>query len=142
MDHTKVENGYCLCKKVRISIQPEKKVFDACHCGMCRRWGGGPALTVEGGKTIQFQGEEFISRYRSSAWAERGFCKNCGTHLFYHLKDANFYNFSLGIFDNASHFQFKVQIYIDSKPSNYAFANKTEEMTEAEVIAKFNSASN
>ena len=24
---------------------------------------------------------------QSSAWAERGFCKNCGSHLFYRLKE-------------------------------------------------------
>ncbi len=137
--NTETISGSCLCKKVYIKIQPEEKIFDACHCGVCRKWGGGPALTVHGGKKIEINGEELITRYQSSDWAERGFCKSCGTHLFYHLKGQNFYTFSLGLFERVDDFKFEVQIFTDSKPAYYDFANKTEMMTEAEVLAKFNS---
>ncbi|WP_413288346.1 GFA family protein [Bdellovibrio sp. HCB337] len=136
-----VKQGTCLCKKVRISISPEKNIFDACHCSMCRRWGGGPALTVEGGKSFHIQGEEFVSIYDSSEWAQRAFCKNCGSHLFYHLKNTQHYNFSLGLFEGVENFKFHVQIFVDSKPAFYDFANKTEMMTEAEVLAKFGATS-
>ena len=34
-------------------------------------------------------------------------------------------------------FEFKEQIFIDRKPSYYEFANQTENLTEAEVFAKF-----
>ncbi len=135
----KTKNGSCLCGKVTISIHPEKEVFDACHCGMCRKWGGGPNLTVSGGEKISMTGEEFIQLYSSSDWAERGFCKNCGTHLFYHLKNTHFYNFGVGLFKDMDNFKFETEIYIDSKPSNYEFANSTEKMTEAQVIAMFSS---
>lgn len=134
---TNTKNGSCLCGGVKVTIESEKDTFDACHCGMCRKWGGGPAFTVEGGKNISFEGESHISRYNSSEWAERGFCKNCGTHLFYRLKAVNFYNFSLGLFDEADSFKFQTQIFIDSKPNSYEFANNTNKMPEAEVIAKF-----
>lgn len=106
---------------------------------MCRRWGGGPAFTVEGGDGFKIQGEEFISVYDSSDWAQRGFCKSCGSHLFYRLKGNDFCNFSLGLFEGIEDFKFHVQIFVDSKHSCYEFANKTEMMTEAEVIAKFSS---
>lgn len=131
------KHGHCLCGKVTISISPEKAIFDACHCGMCRRWGGGPALTVEGGKSFEIKGQDFVSVYDSSEWAQRGFCKACGTHLFYRLKNSSFCNFSLGLFEDVEDFKFQVQIYVDAKPSYYEFANKTEMMTEAEVLAKF-----
>lgn len=129
--------GKCLCGSVTVSFEVNKSTFDACHCGMCRKWSGGPALTIDGGKNISFKGEEFISVYNSSAWAERGFCKLCGTHLFYRLKDSNYCNFPLGLIDGADKFKFQMQIFIDSKPQCYEFLNKTETMTEAEVIAKF-----
>lgn len=130
-------NGSCLCGKVAIKINPAHHVFDACHCGMCRKWAGGPLMTVEGGDRPQITGEESITVYSSSEWAERGFCKNCGTHLFYRLKNSDFCNFSAGLFKEVENFKFHMQIYIDSKPKSYEFANKTEMMTEAEVIAKF-----
>lgn len=129
--------GTCLCRAVTIKANPVNKHFDACHCGMCRKWGGGPALMIESGDNAQVLGEEFVSIYSSSDWAERAFCKRCGTHLFYRLKDASFWNFPAGLFKETEGFQFHVQIFVDSKPACYDFANKTLMMTEAEVLAKF-----
>lgn len=137
MEAVKHISGSCLCGSVTIKANPEKNIFDACHCGMCRKWGGGPALTIEGGSEAKLSGEEFVSVYSSSEWAERGFCKRCGTHLFYRLKNSNFWNFSFGLFKETDDFKFHVQIFVDSKPPCYDFANKTEMMTEAEVFAKF-----
>ena len=130
-------SGTCLCGNVNIKINPTSNIFDACHCGMCRKWASGPIFTVEGGDQPQISGNEFISVYSSSEWAERGFCKQCGTHLFYRIKNTDFCNFSAGLFKEVEKFKFQVQIFVDSKPDCYEFANKTEMMTEAEVIAKF-----
>jgi hypothetical protein len=130
-------NGTCLCGAVKISIDSTPATFDVCHCSMCRRWGGGPAMTVESGKGYKITGESNIAVYASSDWAERGFCKTCGTHLFYRFRNGGYCNFTLGLFPGTEHFTFKTEIYVDDQPANYAFANKTERMTEAEVIAKF-----
>ena len=137
MSPAKHIHGACLCGAVTVQANPEQNIFDACHCGMCRKWGGGPALTLEGGSDAKISGEEFVSVFSSSDWAERGFCKQCGTHLFYRLKNTDFCNYSVGLFKDAENFKFHVQIFVDSKPACYDFANKTEMMTEAEVIAKF-----
>jgi hypothetical protein len=134
---TQTVNGACLCGAVKISIDSPPPTFDACHCSMCRRWGGGPGLTIESGKGFKITGEENISVYRSSEWAERGFCKSCGSHLFYRFRNGSFCNFTLGLFEGTENFSFKMQIYVDDQPPNYSFANKTEMLTEAEVIAKF-----
>lgn len=136
MKNVKTAIGTCLCGAVTLSFDLTTEIFDACHCGMCRTWSGGPALTVDGGSDVAFKGEGFITTYDSSAWAERGFCKSCGTHLFYRFKHSKHYNFPLGLLKNVEHLQFKMQIFIDRKPEQYSFANKTEQMTEAEVFAK------
>lgn len=130
-------NGSCLCGSVQIEAQPKKEIFDACHCGMCRKWSGSPALMIEGDENTKYKGQEFITIYDSSDWAQRGFCKKCGTHLFYKLKGANYSSVSMGLFKETEKFKFHVQIYVDSKPACYDFANQTQMMTEAEVIAKF-----
>lgn len=132
----KTINGHCLCKKVSLSLQTEKNTFDACHCSMCRRWGGSPGMTIHG-LSHELKGQENISVYSSSDWAERAFCKQCGTHLYYHLKNSPFFAFPVGLFNDVDDFQFAVQIYTDSKPAFYDFANQTEMMTEAQVLAKF-----
>ena len=128
--------GRCLCGAVRFFVKNMNNEVDACHCGMCRKWGGGPLMCVDCGSDVAFEGEENITVYNSSDWAERGFCKKCGSHLFYRLKETNDHQVPVGLFDNQEGCHFELQVYIDQKPAYYDFANKTKEMTEAEVIEK------
>ena len=129
--------GQCLCGEVKFTAKHMKINVGACHCGMCRRWGGGPLMAVSCGTEVSFEEEENISVYNSSDWAERGFCKKCGSHLFYRLKEINEHQMPVGLFDSQEDFNFNLQVFVDKKPSFYSFANKTKEMTEAEVIEKF-----
>jgi hypothetical protein len=89
------------------------------------------------GTDVSFKGEENISVFNSSAWAERGFCNNCGSHLFYRLKESKQYHMPVGLFDEQKRLVFDHQVFIDEKPAFYAFANETSEMTGAEVFAKY-----
>lgn len=126
--------GSCLCGAVTITA-PDMNEIAACHCGMCRRWGGGPFMTLHAGPDVKVEGD--AKTWRSSDWAERAFCGTCGTHLYYHLLPTNDYILSAGLFDESSSFLFKRQIFVDHKPDNYAFANDTEQLTEAQVFAQF-----
>jgi len=130
-------NGQCLCGAVKFTVNHMNDSVDACHCGMCRKWGGGPLMSVDCGIDVTYDGEENISVYDSSAWAERGFCTKCGSHLFYRLKDSNDHQIPVGLFADQDRFNFDLQVFIDSKPSFYSFANETREMTAAQVIAAF-----
>jgi len=130
--------GRCLCGAVRITAAEVPVEFGACHCGMCRKWGGGgPLFAVHCSGEIAFDGAENIVRYHSSEWAERAFCKKCGTNLFYRLVDSDEHIFSVGIFDDQSAFTFASQIFIDEKPGYYDFANDTRKMTGADVFAQY-----
>jgi len=129
--------GQCLCGGVKFTVKSMSNDVDACHCGMCRRWGGGPLMVVSCGEGVVFEGEENITVYNSSDWAERGFCKKCGSHLFYRLKEIRGHQIPAGLFENQESFNFNLQVFIDKKPAFYTFANKTTEMTETEVIEKY-----
>ena len=129
--------GRCLCGAVMFTATNINYNVAACHCGMCRRWGGGPLMAVNCGTEVAFDGEENITVYNSSDWAERGFCKKCGSHLFYRLKGINEHQMPAGLFDNQGSFNFDLQVFIDRKPSFYSFDNKTNEMTEAEVVEMY-----
>ena len=89
------------------------------------------------GSAVQIDGVERLKMYKSSEWAERAFCGECGTHIFYKLLPSNEYFLPAGLFQDGIEFEFKEQIFIDKKPSYYEFANQTLNMTEAEVFAKF-----
>ena len=127
-------SGRCLCGAVRFTAETVETHFHACHCGMCRRWGGGPSLSANADK-VRFEGEENIQRYQSSDWAERGFCRKCGTGLFYFFKPASQYMLSVGLFDEPKDFVLAEEIFIDHKPGFYDFAGEHPKKTEAEVLA-------
>lgn len=129
--------GSCLCGAVRFTVALKNNHVDACHCGMCRKWGGGPLLAVGHDGELDFEGSEHIATYSSSDWAERGFCGQCGTHLFYHLKQSSHYAFPAGLLDGGESWDFREQIFIDEKPDWYAFVNDTANLTGEEVFAKF-----
>jgi len=125
-------NGRCLCGAVTLT-SPDARQIGACHCGYCRRWGGGPLLAVHCGPDVQIQGAEQVTVYASSDWAERAFCRTCGTHLYYKLFATGEYFVPAGIFDTAD-FELATQIYVDKKPGYYDFANRTSMLTEQQVI--------
>ncbi|MBM9593793.1 GFA family protein [Rhodobacteraceae bacterium MCCB 386] len=83
----------------------------ACHCSMCRRWSGAAmwgfatpadAVSVSGG----------IARYRSSAFAERAWCPECGTHLWIRDDGAD-YELTPGLFDDAADMPLDREVYAD-----------------------------
>ena len=139
MSETKDRSGQCLCGGVRITAKGVNNSVGACHCDTCRRWGGGPFMVMECGSDVSVDGPEHLSIYDSSPWAERGFCSKCGSHLFYRLKDATQYYIPVGLFDADKDLVFDQQVFIDEKPGFYRFANKTKDLTGAEIAAMFES---
>lgn len=129
--------GQCLCGAVTVRMTPPEPHVDACHCGMCRRWGGNALLSLRMVTDPEIEGAEHIGRYASSEWAERGFCRQCGTHLFFFYKPKASYSFTAGLFGDADGFAMVEEIFIDEKPAYYAFAGARERLTGAEVMAKF-----
>ncbi|KGA36512.1 aldehyde-activating protein [Pectobacterium brasiliense] len=135
-----MNQGCCLCGGVKISTTEQVHDVTACHCGMCQTWGGGPFMAVEcKGTAIAIDGEENIVRWQSSAWAERAFCRICGTHLFYQLRDSDIYEIPAGFFSDEANKTLVSQIYIDKKPGYYSFAEKTPTLTEQDIIALYSS---
>ena len=127
-------SGKCLCAAVTFTADDVSPHVHACHCSMCRNWSGGPALAVQVG-AIELTGSEHIGRYDSSAWAERGFCKRCGTSLFYRLKETNQHFVWQGTFDDQTPFHLAAEIYVDEKPSGYDFSGDHPRLTGAEFLA-------
>ncbi len=128
--------GKCMCGAVEFSATIKDPSVVACHCDMCRRWSAGPFMAVNC-QTVTFEDQEIIGRIRSSDWAERGFCKKCGSNLFYHLVEGGDYQIAAGLFEDQSMLRMSLQVFTDRKPEFYQFANETKTMTSAEVIAMF-----
>lgn len=130
--------GKCLCGAVTVRIAPPDKYVEACHCGMCQRWGGSALLSLKGVTDPSFEGEEHVGRFQSSDWAERGFCTRCGSSLYYLYKPKGSYAFAAGLFDGLEGYELAEEIFVDDQPDYYAFAGDRPRLTQAEVMAKYN----
>lgn len=130
--------GACLCGAVHLAVELEKQNVGACHCNMCRTWGGGPLLALESVRQVKVDGEDQVSYFSSSDWAERAFCSQCGTHLFYRLKEGKHYAVPVGLVDHGEAWTLDSQIFIDEKPGWYHFGNETQNLTGQQVFEAFN----
>lgn len=128
--------GRCLCGAVRFTADEVEHEHHACHCTMCRRWAGGSGFLGTTATGVTFDGSEHLARYASSEWAERGFCTQCGTVMFYFLKPTQAYTMSVGVFDDQSPFRLVREIFIDKKPAGYAFVGDHERWTEEETFER------
>lgn len=134
---TNEKTGRCLCGSVTVKTNAPTEEFGVCHCEMCRRWAGGPYFEFPLEDNVKFEGSEHIATYSSSDWAERGFCKNCGSHIYYRLKVQNHYHVSIGLFADSTDPELVSQVFIDRKPKGYSFSQKTKDYTEKEIFEMF-----
>ncbi len=76
--------GQCLCGAVSYKVAGALTDAHACHCDMCRRQSGHFVVATgckrENFALVQSRG---LKWYKSSDWARRGFCSECGSALFW-----------------------------------------------------------
>ena len=135
--------GKCICEEVTFDVELENHKISACHCSICRKQTSGIIMTmnIKPG-TLKFIMSESLSIYKSSSWGERGFCKTCGTNLFWRTQDHSYCNinvFSLELEKIENNIEFTQELFIDKKPNFYSFCNETKKLTEAEIIELWNS---
>jgi hypothetical protein len=129
--------GHCLCGGVRYNATLKNREVGACHCSMCRRWSGGPLLMVETDGALTFENAAHVGTYRASEWGERGFCRQCGTNLFWRMQDGSHVAISAGTLDKADGLTLTHEIFIDEKPAYYELANATTKLTGQQVFEMF-----
>ncbi|KPD12186.1 GFA family protein [Phaeobacter sp. 11ANDIMAR09] len=132
-------HGHCMCGAVTVSMTPARHSLGACHCDMCRRWTSSMLMTLPASPGYAALGP--VKTYVSSDWAERAFCSECGSALWYRItapgKMHGQTQMAAGLFDNAGESTLSLELYIDKKPEGYAFAGPQRKMTEADVMAAF-----
>lgn len=73
-------DGGCLCGAIRYRALEKPLRGVICHCSMCRKHSGAPALAFVhfAASSFSWLGDD-VSWYGSSAYAQRGFCPVCGS---------------------------------------------------------------
>src|SRR5437016_2092071 len=76
--------GGCQCGAVRYVLTAQPTNCNICHCRMCQKAGGGPLMAFGSVPIERFEWTRGSPKtFRSSSFAERGFCEACGTPLTY-----------------------------------------------------------
>lgn len=82
MSHNSREHtGGCLCGAVSYLAQGEPAEVTHCFCSMCRRHSGGAAQTFAWFEDTKVELTGQVRLYRSSEFAQRGFCETCGSSV-------------------------------------------------------------
>ncbi|MGD9021663.1 MAG: GFA family protein [Lysobacterales bacterium] len=77
-------NGACLCGAVHFKALLPSKWCAHCHCSLCRKAHGAGYVTWAGfeQEQVAVTGDE-LEWYDSSPGAQRGFCRRCGSTMFF-----------------------------------------------------------
>jgi hypothetical protein len=132
--------GHCLCGAVKITVAGKHDPrVGACHCRMCQRWSGGLFLCFEAdAAAVTVTGE--VTRYRSSAFAERAFCPSCGSHLWFNDVqeggNPSSYELMPGLFDAARSWPLRSEIYVDRAMASVHLAGDHRRRSRAEYEAE------
>lgn len=112
--------GACLCGAVRFATRGPLREVIACHCSQCRRQTGlYYAATNVSLDRLTIEGEESVTWYRASETARRGFCRVCGSALFWQSNYGDYMSIMAGAFDKPTGLSIGYHIYCDDKGDFY-----------------------
>ena len=97
--------GGCQCGRVRYRASIADDDAYLCHCRMCQRATGGVSIAFKNVQLADLTWEREPDRFRSSPFAQRGFCQECGTPLTYERDRAERLDLTVGSFDDPSAFR-------------------------------------
>lgn len=94
-------SGACLCGAVRFEASGPFRPVTFCHCTQCRKTSGHyVAATACKYEHLTISVDDHLKWFRSSPKAERGFCENCGSSLFWRPNHRKYISIMAGTIDS------------------------------------------
>ena len=119
-----MQRGSCLCGAVSFEVEADLTPPDACHCTQCRKVSGHYwASTDVPRDEVTIHGENSIGWYQSSERVRRGFCKACGSTLFWDADGRSNIAISMGAFDAPTGTHLEKHIFVTDKGDYYDIAD-------------------
>ena len=116
-----MKTGSCGCGAVQFTAEGTLRGVVYCHCTQCRKQSGHFfAATNVSDADLEIRGSENITWYRSSKVARRGFCRLCGSILFWKHDELDTTSVMAGAFDTPSGLVGESHIFVADKGDYYA----------------------
>lgn len=125
----KTASGRCMCGAMEFTATIDKREVTACHCGQCRKWSGHvwASVNVPFASLEIVKGKRALGWFRSSEHARRGFCKECGSALFWHADKLPQYSdriaIAAGTLDEPTGLALAEHIFVADKGDYYEIAD-------------------
>ncbi len=121
---TDIHTGSCNCGAVRLRTAGKLRDVIYCHCSQCRKQTGlYYAATNIADLELEVEGADNITWYAASDFAKRGFCKICGSALFWKPRDHEYTSVMAGLFDSPTGLKASVHIFTADKGDFYAITD-------------------
>jgi hypothetical protein len=119
-----IHTGSCLCGTVRFRTTGALRGIIYCHCSQCRKQSGHHyAATNVPNNRLEISGTEDITWYAASSFAKRGFCKTCGSVLFWKPSESDYTSVMAGAFDPPTGLKGESHIFVADKGDYYEIAD-------------------
>lgn len=120
-----MKHGGCLCGGVQYQLTGALRPSVACHCVQCRKTSGHHvSATQVDPDQLTFQSDETLAWYQSSPQAQRGFCRRCGSSLFWrHTADNGRVSVMSGTIDGRTGLRTDKHIFVADKGDYYTIAD-------------------
>jgi hypothetical protein len=126
--------GSCLCHGITVTLPDVLTDVGVCHCPSCLRWNSGPWMSLQAPGAV-IEGDCLVI-YRSSTFAERGFCRTCGSHVFHRPQDGPELAVFAGLFQDPRFFIAR-EIFYDTKPPFYHFVADSVRRSSGSMAAEW-----
>ncbi len=120
--------GGCLCGRVRYEVIGELLPVVNCHCSKCRRFNGHVgAYAATRRENLVWIEQEGLKWYRSvtdeTPDVYRGFCKQCGSSLFWDPRGLPIISIAAGSIDPPTGLKTERHVYVSQKTDYYSIAD-------------------
>ena len=130
MARTIEATGGCLCGAVRYEITGPMRRVVYCHCGQCRKTSGHyVAATAVSLDDLEIVVDEGLEWYPSSEAADRGFCRRCGSSLFWRPAHNRYMAVMAGAIDAPTGLAAKEHIYVADRSDYYTLDDGLPQFT-------------
>lgn len=115
-----MKKGSCLCGGVTFEVTGPLRPVVGCHCTQCRKQSGHfGAFTACANRDLRFTADATLAWYRASDSAARGFCKACGSLLFWKGDGRDYTSIAAGAIDGETGLTIDGHIYCADKGDYY-----------------------
>lgn len=127
-EKSNIASGGCFCGAVRYEVMGPLRDVVNCHCSQCAKFNGNFGAHSKALKSkIIITKDEDLSWYKISDTARRGFCRECGSGLFWDHIEQDTLGIVAGSLDSPTNLRTIGHIFVEDKSDFYEITDDIQQ---------------